>query len=214
LDEVAYNATGPEYTVTEEQAETYLLTQSIHEELARHYERGVCCFSSTYRNGLLWSHYGAEHRGLCIGYDLVREPRPVLSKVVYGGTRIIKTSTLLAAIVKGDKDAQASVDRDMLLRKARGWSYEREWRLIGKQGVQDSPLRLKEITFGLRCPPSVMHAVVEALKDRRQPVRFFELYEIHGSYRLARREPDLEELDSYFPRTAQSGKEIFGSLDS
>jgi Protein of unknown function (DUF2971) len=210
--EIADKATDPEYTVTEEQAETCLLTHSVHQELACHYERGVCCFSSTYSNPLLWSHYGDQHRGLCIGYDLVRKPRPALFKVIYGGNRFIKTSTLVAALVKGDKDAQGSLDRDMLLRKAQDWSYEHEWRLIGKQGVQDSPLRLKEVTFGLRCPDSVMHTIMQALRAPGRPIDFFQIYEIHGSYRLARRKPGPEEMDGYFPRVAQSGKEIFGSL--
>jgi Protein of unknown function (DUF2971) len=213
LDEIAYYATDPEYTVTEEQAETDLLTQRIREELARHYERGVCCFSSTYRNPLLWSHYGDQHRGLCIGYDMVRKPQPELSKVIYGGTRVINTSTLVAALVKGDQGAQQRLDRDMLLRKARGWSYEREWRLIGEQGVQDSPLRLKEVTFGLRCRDTVIYAVCKALQAPDRAVEFFSIYETHGSYRLARTETDINELNGYFPRSARSGEEIFGSSE-
>lgn len=213
LGGIADNATNPEYRISEDQAEISLLTQSIHRELARHYERGVCCFSSTYSNPLLWSHYSDQHRGLCIGYDLIRKPRPVMHKVIYGGSRLIKTSTLVAALLKGDIDAKTNLNRDMLLRKARGWSYEREWRLIGEQGKKDSPLRLKEVTFGLRCPDSVMHTVVKALQARHQPVKFFEIYEVHGSYRLARREPDLDELSIYLPRTAESGEEIFGSVD-
>jgi hypothetical protein len=212
LDEIAHYATDAEYEVTEEQAETHLLTHRVHEELTRYYERGVCCFSTTHSNPLLWSHYGDQHRGLCVGYDLLRRPRPMLRKVLYGGNRIIKTSTLVDALLKSDTDAKASLNRDMLLRKARGWSYEREWRLLGKQGVQDSPLRLKEVTFGLRCPSSVIHTVVKALQTPGRPVRVFKIYETHGNYRLGRTEVDLNELNAYFPRPARSGEEIFGSL--
>jgi len=212
LNEIVHYAEDPDYEVPAEQAESYLLTHTIQGELARHYERGVCCFSSTYSDPLLWSHYGNQHRGLCIGYDLIREPRPLLHKVLYGKSRIIKTSTIVAALLHDKEEAQGSLDHDMLLIKARGWSYEREWRLIGRQGEQDSSLRLREVVFGLRCPDSVKHTVVGALRDRDQPVRFFEIYEIHGSYRLARREPDLGELSRYFPRTARSGKEIFNGV--
>ena len=44
LADIAYNATDPDYTVGEQEAERWLLTQEIERELIRHYERGVCCF--------------------------------------------------------------------------------------------------------------------------------------------------------------------------
>lgn len=95
LADIAYHATNPEYEVGEEEAEAWLLTQEIERELRRHYDRGVCCFSTTYGNPLLWSHYGDQHRGLCIGYGTNRSPKPKLRKVIYGGSRALKTSTLV-----------------------------------------------------------------------------------------------------------------------
>lgn len=68
LANIGYNATNPEYAISEANAEGWLLTSEIQRELHRHYERGVCCFSTTYARPLLWSHYGEQHRGLCIGY--------------------------------------------------------------------------------------------------------------------------------------------------
>lgn len=207
LSDVAYHATNPEYDDSPENVEIKLLRNKIHDELARYYERGVCSFSSTYSNPLLWSHYGDQHQGLCIGYDLVRNPQPVMRKVIYGGNRIIKTSTLVAAILRDDQRAREKLEKDMLLRKARCWEYEAEWRLIGKQGIQDSPLRLKEITFGLRCPSSIIYTVVTALRNRKQPIKFFEMYVVRDSYRLGRKVPNFEELHLYMPRTAESAEE-------
>jgi len=109
--------------------------------------------------------------------------------------------------------AKEELDRNMLLRKARGWGYEKEWRLIGAQGDQDSPLLLKEVTFGLRCPMSVVHAVTKALVGRNSPVRYYKMYEVRGRFILRRREVDLDELDANMPMTAQSGIEIFGDLE-
>lgn len=214
LANIAYNATDPEYSVSKETAETWLLTQEIGRELLRHFERGVCCFSTTYSSPLLWSHYGDQHKGLCIGYGLDRTPRPQLRKVVYGGNRTIKTSTLVRAFIHGDHNAQEDLHRDVLLRKACGWDYECEWRLIGEKGLQDSPLLLREITFGLRCPRPVMHSVVRALKGRDKPVRFYEIYEVRGRYVLRRTPLDIDELNRDLPRTAASGIEIFGPADS
>ena len=171
LAEIAHNATDPEYTVSKVEAEGLLLTSEVERELCRHYERGVCCFSTTYANPLLWSHYGDQHRGLCIGFGLDRRPKPQPRRVVYGGSRSVPTSLLTRALVHEDQMAKEELDRDVLLRKARGWGYEKEWRLIGDRGDQDSPLLLREVTFGLRCPMSVVHAVTKALAGRISPVR-------------------------------------------
>lgn len=210
LADIAYHATNPEFSVGREKSEAMLLTQEIERELLRHYDRGVCCFSSTHSNPLLWSHYGDQHRGLCIGYGTDRVPKPRLQRAVYGGSRILRTSILVQAFLHDDSNAKGKLDRDVLLRKARGWSYEREWRLIGDQGLQDSPLVLEEIIFGLRCPSSVMHAVVQSLSGREKPVRFYEIYEVRSGYVLRRRSVDVEELSRSLPKTAASGVEIFG----
>jgi hypothetical protein len=213
LANIAYSATNPDYTVSESEAEGWLLTSEIQRQLHRNYERGVCCFSTTYASPLLWSHYGDQHRGLCIGYGLDRLPRPDLRRVLYGGKRSVKTSVLARALVHEEPEAKAELDRDVLLRKARGWSYEKEWRLVGVQGSQDSPLLLQEVTFGLRCPISVVHAVTQALAGRDIPIRYYEMYEVNGRFVLRRSEINLDELGAYMPKTAQSGIEIFGDLD-
>ena len=213
LANIAYNATNPEYSVPETEAEGWLLTTQIESELRRHYERGVCCFSTTYASPLLWSHYGDQHRGLCIGYGLNRRPKPEMHAVVYAGSRSVRTSVLIRALVHEDQDAKNELNRDVLLRKARGWNYEKEYRLLGEQGDQDSPLLLKEITFGLRCPMSVVHAVVSALAGRDAEMRYFQMFEVRGRFVLRRSDVDLDELGIYMPKTAQSGEEIFGDLN-
>lgn len=210
LANIAHSATDPEYTVSEVTAESWLLTSEVERELRRHYERGVCCFSTTYTSLLLWSHYGDQHRGLCIGFGLDRRPKPQPHRVLYGGSRSVPTSLLTRALVHEDHMAKEELDRDVLLRKARGWGYEKEWRLIGAQGDQDSPLLLKEVTFGLRCPVSVVHAVTKALAGRTSPVRYYQMYEVNGRFILHRSEVNLDELEESMPKTAESGLEIFG----
>lgn len=213
LANIAYHATDPEYTASETEAEGGLLTTQIESELRRHYERGVCCFSTTYASPLLWSHYGDQHRGLCVGYGLDRRPKPEMHEVVYGGGRSVRTSLLIQALVHEELGAKKELDRDVLLRKARGWNYEKEHRLLGVQGDQESPLLLKEVTFGLRCPMSVVYTVVKALAGRDAELRYFQIYEVRGRFVLRRREVDLAELGAYMPNTAQSGEEIFGDHD-
>ena len=213
LADITYHSTNPDYQMSRATAERWLLTQRLQEELEGNYERGVCCFSTVHKNPLLWSHYGDKHRGICLGYDLNRAPQPMPHKVIYGQNRLTNTSTLAAAILDGNKDARQQLDYEVLLREAPSWRYEREWRLFGQKGLQDSPLRLRSVTFGLRCPISVIHTVVKVLQDRGQPVKFYEIYSVHGSYKLARRQSDLDEMNLYFPKTSESPEEMFDAFD-
>ncbi len=206
---IAHHATNPDYDEGPEKAEEWLLTQEIETELLKHYEHGVCCFSADYRNPLLWSHYGDQHRGICIGYTPQRDPVPRIRRVNYGGDRTIMTSLVVDAFCHKSARTKDILDRSVLLRKAEDWSYEREWRLIGKTGVQQSTLLLKEVVFGLRCPDSVKYSVVQALSSSRRIVSFFEIRETRNRYSLQREELDLGELEAYFPHIAMSGREMF-----
>ncbi|MBT7696315.1 MAG: DUF2971 domain-containing protein [Desulfobacterales bacterium] len=212
LVNIAYMATDPEFDVGKEEAECRLLKLEIQREILKQYDRGLCCFSATFKNPLLWSHYADQHRGICIGYGLNRVPKPKLHKVVYGGSRSVKTSLIARALLDNDQEAQLLLDQDVLLRKAPSWRYEREWRLLGERGVQQSSLELVEITFGLRCPNALKHSLVSALESRNRTVKFFEMYKLPGSFKLKRKLVDTDELLTYFPNIAQSAEEDFGPV--
>lgn len=197
-----------------EENENCLLTQEIEHELRQQYNRGICCFSATDLHPLLWSHYGDEHRGFCLGYDLDRNPRPNLQKVSYGGSRCIMTSTVVSAVLEDNPESQRILEQGVFLKKAGCWSYEREWRLIGAHGLQDSPLRLKSVTFGLRCAREVKHLIVSALDGRSEKLDFFEMAFRPGLYSMRRHRVELDELAVSLPRIAQSVMEEFGDADS
>ncbi len=211
LSNVSYHATNSDYDCSIEEAECHLLTFAIQSELLKQNNRGICCFSATCSNPLLWSHYGDQHYGFCAGYSLNRNPVPEIHKVLYGGERSVKTSLIAAAILKKDAGAQKELDENILLRKASSWQYEKEWRVFDRIGLQDSPLLLEDIVFGLRCPDTVVHTIVSALEPRK--IKFFEMYNVPGSFTLKRRTADLCELSAFFPHTAMSGIEIFGSIE-
>lgn len=213
LNDIAYQAKDPYYSDMEGDVESWLLVSKIESEMNKHYEKGVCCFSTSYENPLLWSHYGDQHHGLCIGYSVNREPLPVLKEVVYDGKRSILTSTLVKAFLVDDEHAKSELDREVLLHKAGCWKYEKEWRLISEQGVQDSPLLLEEVTFGLRCNSAVRHAVVSSLEGRDNDIKFYEMYIVRGSYELQRRLLDTCDLGTFLPNTAMSAEEMFGDIN-
>ena len=173
----------------------------------------MCCFSSVVDNPLLWSHYGDQHRGLCIGYTLSRNPELRLHEVLYDGDRMLLTSLIADSFLNNDPKSQELLDRNVLLKQAPSWSYECEWRLFSNKGVQDLPLGLKEVTFGLRCPNFVVHKISKALESRENEVEFYEIFEILGRFDLRREPVNIDEMRANLPRTAKSGVETFEPID-
>jgi hypothetical protein len=112
---------------------------------------GLLCFSANWRNPVLWSHYAASHRGICLGFDLKRNE---VQKVVYEENRIrMDLSTASLSSISADL-------RDQLLRtKSQHWQYEGEYRRFvslpkaEKEGRLyfwpfDGDLSLKEVILG------------------------------------------------------------------
>lgn len=214
LEEFAYFATDTDSypSLTAEQAETFILQSQIEYEIKKHYSRGVACFSSSYSSPVLWSHYGDEHKGICIGYSVNRKPTPIMQSVNYGGPRSINMSTLINAFLYNSEQALSGLEEDILLRKAKGWSYEKESRLIDQLGNQKSPLLLTEITFGLRCSDAVKHTIFKALEGREQKVNYYQIRTKPNSYLLSREKFYTSEYGCNFPTTASSAEEIFDPI--
>lgn len=210
LAEIRYNATNPLYEMDD--PEQFLLGQYVQEELLRRYEKGVFSLAERANCPLMWSHYGDQHRGLCLGYSIPEATTGQIQKIRYGGSRLV-TASDVSAMMTGDEGARRRVDEAVLLNKAKPWAYEREWRLIGPRGQQNSPLELEEVVFGMRCPSAIIYAVIQALAKRDRPVRFFQIREQWGRFLLAKRTVDTDELRASFPRRHRSFDHMFDDLD-
>jgi len=211
LADVRYNATNLDFD--HENPEGFLLASHIESELLRRYNRGVVSLAERAECPLMWSHYGDQHRGLCLGYSVPRETSDDIHKIKYGGSRLVKASEV-NAMLDGDKDTQKRVDEAVLLKKAQDWRYEKEWRLIGLRGEQRSILELEEVVFGMRCPPAVVYGVVKALSDRDRKVRFYEIRGQHGRFLLDKRAADIDKLLASRPRRNLRYDEMFDDLDA
>jgi hypothetical protein len=210
IQEIEFSATNPEYDF--EDPQRLLLGHYIEEELLRQYEKGIASLAERASCPLMWSHYGDQHRGVCIGYSVPVNAAGELYKVKYGGSRLVEASKV-AAMLAGDDIAREHVNEAVLFRKATSWGYEREWRLIGIRGLKHSPLELEEIIFGMRCTPSVKYAVAKALEGRDRPVKFYEMREVSGTFKLKKYAlSNDDELFVHFPRRSLSISEPFEDL--
>ncbi len=209
VQNIEYDATHPE--ADPEYAKRALRT-GIEDELIRRYDSGIVSLSERDDCPLLWSHYGDQHRGICIGYS-VREQEPRKpAKVEYRGNRLIQASEV-ASMLQGDESALKRVNAAVLLRKGEGWRYEREWRLMGNRGIQDSSLELEEIIFGCRFEGMLELALLKTFEDRERPVKFHRMRKEHGTFDLKKHRVDYDGGDFIeFPRRAISVFEEFEEL--
>lgn len=199
VDEIRYQATNPDYEFDDPLL--ILFAQYVEGELLRRYEGGIVSLTEREDCPLMWSHYGDQHHGIAIGYS-IPEPRVrAVHKIKYGGSRLIQASKI-AAMLDGDEEAKREVDAAVLLKKAHAWRYEKEWRLVGKRGVQDSILEMEEVVFGLRCPVAVRYAVLRALEEREPEVKFYEIRQQAGRFILKKYLFDSSEILALLPRRA------------
>lgn len=109
---------------------------------------GVCCFSASHLDALMWAHYADEHRGICLIFDT--HERPAVDWKRYAYHAVEYTSQRSMNVL--DAGYTESLRR-MLLTKAEHWKYEQEWRLISArgEGMQVSSNRnLLGLILGLR----------------------------------------------------------------
>ena len=124
---------------------------------------GLLCFSENWTEPVLWSHYGAKHRGICLGFDL---RRTVSEPVEYADARI------LSELGEANPPLISDQLKQQLRRtKFKHWNYEQERRVfvtlentIPEGGLHfypfDSNLSLAEVILGPEC--------VLSLRDLRQ----------------------------------------------
>jgi hypothetical protein len=96
----------------------------------------MVCFSLSWDNPLLWSHYGDRHHGMALGFDL----DPTKCKKV----KYVKTRPQLRAI-------DLSVAHELLFTKYIDWKYEEEIRTFTTLTDIDPETGLYFADFGEDC---------------------------------------------------------------
>ena len=109
----------------------------------------ITCFSLSYNNILMWSHYADKHNGICIGFQF---PPIYLDKFILTPVTYIDKIPL----IDGKVDAYKMI-RYWLSIKSNCWEYEKEIRAITKSKNTNSfdyinyeRDDIKEIIFGCK----------------------------------------------------------------
>jgi hypothetical protein len=144
----------------------------ISEEIYR-----VCSFSETNDSVLMWSHYANMHKGFCLGYDFRSRHSHILTElllpVIYDDSLLDITKPLL-------EDNTQGITMHALTRKATAWSYEREWRCIVSNNIENIPNGEKSIPiktfppsvvyFGSKASENLKEKLISIAKDKGMPV--------------------------------------------
>jgi hypothetical protein len=123
---------------------------------------GVLCFSRSWNNILMWSHYGNRHKGMCLAFEVPDELTRIVDYVddvsVVGSLGDLPTT-----------DQAQLIDR-LYGAKYEGWHYEEEVRIHGTRDELDDnagmyfikfseKLKLRTIIVGSRC--TIARTVIE-----------------------------------------------------
>jgi hypothetical protein len=123
---------------------------------------GVCSFAGDPNSILMWSHYGHHHEGVCLQFEIARDPTTFLQALDVEYIRKYPELNWL--------DDTAEQIGEILLRKFDGWKYEEEHRIIVPLGAH-KPLpfaneSLTAIIFGCRATDTVKTKVRGLLLER------------------------------------------------
>ena len=127
-------------------------------------EIGVCAFAGDPRNILMWSHYASNHEGLCLVFEIARDPKtftdalPVEYSVDYPVLNWFR-----------DFDQDSDTLR-IVRRKHKGWEYEKEWRIIefkkANMHIKFLPAALRAIVTGCCVKESTLENLKILLAER------------------------------------------------
>ncbi len=127
-------------------------------------EIGIACFTETYEEVLMWTHYASNYAGICLSYS-TRVLRYGLSNKV----SLLRLNYVDKPPVLDVRDAANADDAAELIlsQKKYNWAYEREWRILGPLGrVSFGYTQAVEcIFFGSRVDPSHRDKILDKIKD-------------------------------------------------
>ena len=101
-------------------------TQRIYREIEANAR--VCSFTRRYNSILMWAHYANNHMGFCLKFnmDSMLDIKAHARRVTYSRNNNFPVLSSIDIIKKG---ADWTMGRT-LATKHKGWSYEKEWRVL------------------------------------------------------------------------------------
>jgi hypothetical protein len=115
----------------------------------------LLCFSEVHDNILMWAHYAENHTGVVLEFTCIEK-----FDSAWGAAKPVRYRENMPAILDEDRlvrllsgegtIATPELFEEAVFVKAKGWRYEREWRLVGgwemEQEIEYIPFKPEEMT--------------------------------------------------------------------
>ncbi len=179
------------YPLSKEVKESiYNSIEEMQEKIKNYFDErlGVCCFSRSNKEVLMWGHYANKHTGICVEYDFTNAdkyiPNTFLLPVIYSKKRpLVPIGKMYDLKDKLDENKTIYKLAPYLIEgfdtKSEKWKDEREWRLIllGKENMMRKiyfPCMTKIIT-GTKISEDNFNAIKAIGKMKKIPVEKIQL---------------------------------------
>lgn len=185
-------AIRPELTKKEREAAVsdLLTNHSVADILAKSDEMqrskfGVCSFTEEARNILMWTHYGSNHTGVSLQFQITQDI------AVFSRALLVEYDNEYPVINYLGEDFGIEIGRT-LLRKSEIWYYEKERRIfhpdVANQYLAFKPTALTALILGCAIETNTEENIKELLIERRNrghpPIRLFRAIKHKTQYRL------------------------------
>jgi hypothetical protein len=141
---------------------------------------GIHSLTEKFDNILMWSHYANNHKGMVLEFDIAEDFETFKYALKIEYSEEYPTYNFL--------DKNENEFKGLLLRKAKGWEYEKEWRIVRTGGAFTyqtfKPKALTSIIFGCRAEPKFIYSIIEILNEREKnclPKVSLKMTDMHGS---------------------------------
>lgn len=154
------------------------LTQILKEIFTE--KLGVVVFSENNNSPLMWAHYGDNHYGMCLGFQVDKPGTAKIFKVSYQDTYPAINVLDVVANLDDFKKIKAAF-KNITTVKSTDWNYEQEWRQIIPDVLNclhPYPGQLSSVIFGSRARNTDKELVMKVLENH--PVKFYQA-SLHSS---------------------------------
>jgi N-acetylglutamate synthase-like GNAT family acetyltransferase len=152
----------------------------------------VCSFSSVNDSILMWSHYGSNHQGFCVEYDLSKfDPQDAFLKNLYPviySHQLADLTPWAERLVTGKREELTTLFPLLgVIQKFEGWSYEQEWRYVsyqenpGPNRVRSMPLPSR-VFIGAKAPSSTTAGLMAICQEKN--IGLWQMHMSNDQYEL------------------------------
>lgn len=159
-----------------------ILNEKYENEIAQH---GICSFSDDARDILMWAHYGSNHKGVCLQFQISKDI------FIFTQATAVTYSHKYPTINYLKDNLRKEIARTMR-QKSKNWKYEKERRIIHPTGansyLQFNPSALTALILGCKLESDSEEIIKSLLNERMKknlpPLKIFRATQDNKEYKI------------------------------